>query len=321
VGLLDDAPPPTGDGDGCPILRGSPADLPRLVAELGVTRVVVATPARVPDGVPDAGPDDDGGAARAEAELAEALRAARDLGARVWVVPRLGGVGLDVPLGRLDDLWGTPLIALRGAESTPARRARRAVEVVLAGALLLVTGPVVLGTAALTRWTALVGRGPAFFHQWRLSRRGELVRIAKIRTLVHGEDEEWAVRPERTTPWGRFLRRTHVDELPQLLGVVRGDLALVGPRPERPVFALRFERAVPGYADRLRVRAGLTGWAQVHGLTGDTSIGDRARFDSQYVEYRSPWLDVVILFRTLAALRLTPARERARTPRPPGGRP
>jgi lipopolysaccharide/colanic/teichoic acid biosynthesis glycosyltransferase len=323
VGLLDDASPPSGDGDGCPVLIGGPADLPRLVAELGVTRVVVAMPARGPDGAPARPPDarpDDGAAVPAEAELAEALRAVRDLGARVWVVPRLDGVGLDVPLGRFDDLWGTPLIALRGAEGTPARRARRAVEVVLAGALLLVTGPAVLATAALTRWTALVGRGPAFFHQWRLSRRGELVRIAKIRTLAHGGDEEWAVRRDRTTPWGRFLRRTHVDELPQLLGVVRGDLALVGPRPERPVFALRFERAVPGYADRLRVRAGLTGWAQVHGLTGDTSIGDRARFDSQYVEYRSPWLDVVILFRTLAALRLTPGRERVRTPRPPGGR-
>jgi lipopolysaccharide/colanic/teichoic acid biosynthesis glycosyltransferase len=102
---------------------------------------------------------------------------------------------------------------------------------------------------------------------------------------------------------------------------VRGELALVGPRPERPVFATRFERSVPGYAERLRVRAGLTGWAQVHGLTGDTPIADRARFDSHYVEYRSPWLDIVILLRTLAALRLTPGRDRVRTTRSPGGRP
>ena len=118
-----------------------------------------------------------------------------------------------------------------------------------------------------------------------------------------------------------MLRSTHLDELPQLLGVVRGDLALVGPRPERPAFAARFERAVPGYAHRLGVRAGLTGWAQVHGLTGDTPIADRARFDAHYVEYRTAWFDVVILLRTLTVLRPTAGRDRARTPRPPGGRP
>ncbi|MCD2195930.1 sugar transferase [Actinomycetospora endophytica] len=192
---------------------------------------------------------------------------------------------------------------------------------VLAAALLVLTGPVVLAAAALAGPAGLAGRGPAFFRQWRLSRGGRPVRVTKIRTISGPEDGSWAVPHDRITPWGRLLRRSHVDELPQLWGVVRGELALVGPRPERPVFAARFDRTVPGYPARLRVRAGLTGWAQVHGLCGDTPIEDRARFDSQYVEYRSPWLDAVILLRTIASLRLAPAGDREPSPRSPGGPP
>jgi lipopolysaccharide/colanic/teichoic acid biosynthesis glycosyltransferase len=318
--LLDEAPP---EGVAGPACRGRPADLPRLVAELGITRVVVAFPAsRDPVAgsppAPGAGEPDGG-----EDGLADALRAARELGARVWVVPRLGQAGPDLPLAHLDDLWGTPLVALRGviAEDSLAGRARHGVEVVLAALLLVLTGPAVLAAAALAGPAGLAGRGPAYFRQWRLSRRGELVRLTKIRTIAPGGEGEWAVPHERITPWGRLLRRTHVDELPQLMGVVRGDLALVGPRPERPVFAAHFDRTVPGYTDRLRVRAGLTGWAQVHGLCGDTPIEDRARFDSQYVEYRSPWLDALILLRTLAALRLAPDRDRVAAVRSPGGLP
>ncbi|WP_308286357.1 sugar transferase [Actinomycetospora endophytica] len=300
-GLLDD--PPDGVAALC---RGRPADLPRLVAEEGITRVVVAFPA-----------------GEALDDLTDVLYAARERGARVWVVPRLDRSGMDLPQAHLDDLWGTPLVALRGVvgEGSLAGRARRGVEVVLAAALLVLTGPVVLAAAALAGPAGLAGRGPAFFRQWRLSRGGRPVRVTKIRTISGPEDGSWAVPHDRITPWGRLLRRSHVDELPQLWGVVRGELALVGPRPERPVFAARFDRTVPGYPARLRVRAGLTGWAQVHGLCGDTPIEDRARFDSQYVEYRSPWLDAVILLRTIASLRLAPAGDREPSPRSPGGPP
>ncbi|HKS50283.1 MAG TPA: sugar transferase, partial [Pseudonocardiaceae bacterium] len=112
-------------------------------------------------------------------------------------------------------------------------------------------------------------------------------------------DTRWVVLPEYTTRLGRWLRTTHLDELPQLFNVLRGDMSLVGPRPERPYFAARFAHQVPRYADRHRMRAGITGWAQVNGLHGDTCIAQRSRLDNFYIEHWSPWMDAVILVRTL----------------------
>ena len=132
--------------------------------------------------------------------------------------------------------------------------------------------------------------------------------VLKFRTMrVHdASDTQWSVAPgdEHTTFLGRFLRRPSIDELPQLVNVFRGEMSLVGPRPERPFFVDRFSADISGYGDRHRIPAGLTGWAQVHGLKGDTSIEERARFDNQYIEHWSLWRDIVILCRTaLAAVR------------------
>ena len=102
------------------------------------------------------------------------------------------------------------------------------------------------------------------------------------------------------TPTGRFLRRTSLDEVPQLWNIVRGDMSLVGPRPERPHFVSQFGERYPRYLARHRLPAGLTGWSQIHGLRGDTSIADRARFDNCYIESWSLWLDVKIMLRTVA---------------------
>ena len=107
---------------------------------------------------------------------------------------------------------------------------------------------------------------------------------------------------DRRTPIGRLLRSTNIDELPQLLNVFKGEMSLVGPRPERPEFAGRFEETVYRYADRHRVKAGITGWAQVHGLRGRTSIADRAEWDNFYIENFSLWLDLKILLMTAATL-------------------
>ena len=117
---------------------------------------------------------------------------------------------------------------------------------------------------------------------------------------VKNQDAQWSVAPGECSALSRWLRATHLDELPQLLNVVRGEMSLVGPRPERPFFTSRFAAVVPRYDDRHRARGGMTGWAQVHGLTGDTSISDRVRFDNHYIEHWSLWLDLVILARTIA---------------------
>jgi lipopolysaccharide/colanic/teichoic acid biosynthesis glycosyltransferase len=116
-------------------------------------------------------------------------------------------------------------------------------------------------------------------------------------------DVTWSVADDpRRTRLGSLLRRTSLDELPQLFNVLRGDMSLVGPRPERPHFVDQFSEEVAGYADRHRLPAGLTGLAQIHGLRGDTSISERARFDNAYVEHWSPWLDLKVALRTVTAI-------------------
>jgi lipopolysaccharide/colanic/teichoic acid biosynthesis glycosyltransferase len=107
---------------------------------------------------------------------------------------------------------------------------------------------------------------------------------------------------DRRTRIGKIMRQTSLDELPQLLNVLRGDMSLVGPRPERPEFVELFEMQIRRYGERHRVKAGVTGWAQVHGLRGQTSIADRAEWDNYYIENWSLWLDIKILFLTVLAV-------------------
>jgi len=142
---------------------------------------------------------------------------------------------------------------------------------------------------------------PVLFRQARVTGSSRTMIITKLRTVAATDpDRRWTVSPADCTALGRWLRATHLDELPQLLNVIRGEMSLVGPRPERPYFTAQFAQAVPRYEDRHRMNGGMTGWAQVHGLTGDTSIHERVRFDNNYIEHWSLWLDLVILLRTLA---------------------
>jgi lipopolysaccharide/colanic/teichoic acid biosynthesis glycosyltransferase len=147
------------------------------------------------------------------------------------------------------------------------------------------------------------GGKDVLFRQERVGRNGVLFTCLKLRTMRPSSDQEsatlWTVaHDDRIGPVGRFLRRTSFDELPQLWNVLRGDMTLVGPRPERPHFVEKFSEEYPRYEHRHRVRAGLTGLAQVSGLRGDTPIADRTRFDNYYIENWSLWLDFKILVRT-----------------------
>ncbi|WP_206189851.1 exopolysaccharide biosynthesis polyprenyl glycosylphosphotransferase [Streptomyces griseoruber] len=181
---------------------------------------------------------------------------------------------------------------------------KRLLDVSVSGALLLLISPLLLVCAAVLRCTD----GPGVvFRQERIGKDGLPFTLLKFRTLRPVDDHEsatrWSVAGEvRMNPFCRFLRKSSLDELLQLWNVLRGDMSLVGPRPERPFFVGQFSQTYPGYAARHRMRVGITGLAQVYGLRGDTSIEDRARFDNAYIDNWSLWQDVCILLRTAAAL-------------------
>jgi lipopolysaccharide/colanic/teichoic acid biosynthesis glycosyltransferase len=180
---------------------------------------------------------------------------------------------------------------------------KRAVDVVGAGLALVVVGPLMVFLALAVR---LSSPGPVVLRQARVGLDGVPFDLFKFRSMRVFPDSDtlWSVgsTDPRITPLGRLLRRSGLDELPQLINVVRGDMSLVGPRPERPHFADNFAANVPGYAERNRVRGGLTGWAQIHGLRGDTSITERTRLDLEYMEEWSIWRDVIIIIGTVPAL-------------------
>jgi exopolysaccharide biosynthesis polyprenyl glycosylphosphotransferase len=281
MGLLDDGPPRR---DLSVPSLGSPSDLSDVVRRLGIRRVIVCFSSACRD-----------------EDVVTLMRASRPLRADVYVVPRLYELGMAVPRGCLDEIWGIPLIPLRNAgQSRVALALKRSFDVAVSLGLFALAAPLILALAVAIR---LRSGQTGLFRQARVTGHGRVVPIMKLRTLTAHADHDTRWTPaEHFSPFGRWLRASHMDELPQLVNVMRGDMSLVGPRPERPHFAERFSREVPRYADRTRVPAGMTGWAQVNGLNGDTSIFERARFDNYYVEYWSVWLDVVILARTLAAV-------------------
>lgn len=193
------------------------------------------------------------------------------------------------PVGPVRQAWYLPLKA----------------AVDFCGALLLLTAaaPIIAGLAFLVKITS---RGPAFYTQVRVGRNGRLFTIYKLRTMVDKCESltgpRWSIPGDpRITRLGQFLRITHLDELPQLLNVLRGEMSLIGPRPERPEFLPRLERALPAYRDRLMVRPGVTGLAQVQ-LPADTDLASVRRklaLDLYYIQYLSPGLDVRLLFCTV----------------------
>jgi lipopolysaccharide/colanic/teichoic acid biosynthesis glycosyltransferase len=200
----------------------------------------------------------------------------------------------------MDEIWGVPLLPISGGPTRRTTwRVKRLCDVVLSGMALLLLAPCLLACAAAVRWEA----GPGvLFRQERVSQDGRRFTMLKFRTLKPAEERSplrWSdSRDHRTGLVGSLLRATSLDELPQFWNVLRGDMSLVGPRPELPVFVDQFTSSVPRYSSRMRVPSGLTGWSQVHGLRGNTSIDDRAAFDNHYILNWSLWRDLKIMLRT-----------------------
>ena len=218
--------------------------------------------------------------------------------AQVRIVPNM----VEMMMGDVyyDELAGIPLFTLK---ETPLRGwnafFKRVIDSVVAAVALCFCAP----WFALIAW--LIRRdssGPVLYRQRRVGIDGSEFEILKFRTMQTDAEENgpvWGGRhDDRCTKIGAFLRKWDIDELPQLLNVLRGEMSLVGPRPERPEFVEQFKEVYPRYMGRLRVRAGLTGWAQVHGLRGDTSIKSRVQYDLYYIENWSYWLDLKILILT-----------------------
>jgi exopolysaccharide biosynthesis polyprenyl glycosylphosphotransferase len=243
-------------------------------------------------------------AALPDADLVGVLRRCRQMRISVYVVPRLFELGVGRTGAEL--VHGMPLVRMH---PEPPRRLRtvvkRAIDVTGAAVGLACLAPVLAACALAVRWES--GRSGVVFRQERVGRGGKLFTILKFRSMTPSSEQEsrvrWNIRDDnRVGPVGRILRGTSLDELPQLFNVLRGDMSLVGPRPERPYFVEQFQRTYEGYRDRHRVPVGITGWAQIHGLRGDTSIEDRVRFDNYYAENWSLALDLKILLRTVGSM-------------------
>lgn len=236
-------------------------------------------------------------------ELVRVIRACDDENTTVHIVPRFFELGAPAQCQNVDYLWGIPVLRLRRtALRSRSWRLKRLFDVVIVSVLLPLVAPVMALIAVAVRATS---RGPVFFRQTRVGQNGRLVTVLKFRSLHVNDssDTTWSVaNDDRHTSVGKFLRKSSLDELPQLINVLKGDMSLVGPRPERPHFVTRFGDEIPNYSDRHRVPVGMTGWAQIHGLRGDTSLEERVRFDNDYIENWSLTGDLTILLRTVTAV-------------------
>jgi len=263
----------------------------------------------------------------ADARVSRLIQRCQELGVDVSVVPRM----FDTINDRVgyDTVGGLPLLTFSAVNPKGFQFAiKYAFDRVFALALLACLSPVLLCAAVVVR---LSSPGPVLYRQRRVGRDGKVFDLYKFRSMrpepararAGADDGETAsARAETTLEFlpgpdtapggvegedrrtlvGRLLRRTSLDELPQLLNVLRGEMSIIGPRPERPEFVELFEHDIARYGDRHRVKSGITGWAQVHGLRGQTSLADRVEWDNYYIAHWSLGLDVKIVVLTVAAL-------------------
>jgi exopolysaccharide biosynthesis polyprenyl glycosylphosphotransferase len=265
---------------GIPVI-GTYQDLPKLIDSLGVDQVIIAVPELQRD------------------ELADLVTLCQRGRVDIKIYPDI----FAYMVGDLsvDDLGGTPLltvrdIALRGWKLS----LKRGMDIVGSVIGMIFLSPLMLLTALLVR---LESKGPIFYTQERMGLDGKPFYVVKFRTMrldAEANGPGWTVKDDpRVTHLGRWMRKTNWDEIPQLMNVLVGEMSLVGPRPERPMYVLEFRDQIPRYMERHREKAGMTGWAQVNGLRGDTSIEERTEYDLWYVENWSLWLDIKIMIRTI----------------------
>ena len=300
VGYLDADPPPEEmvPERTAPVL-GTPDDLERVVSETGARHVVFGFLS---------GPD---------SEVLPLMRRCEALGLQVSFVPRFFE-SVNVHLA-LEHLGGLPLFGLRPIDPKGWQfTIKHVFDRMLAGVLLVLLAPLLAGLAVATR---LSSPGPVLFRQRRIGRDGHGFDMLKFRSMRLAPAAVEMATPsgkvvalpadvapggvegdDRRTWVGTLMRSTSLDELPQLFNVLRGDMSLVGPRPERPEFVELFGSRIDRYEDRHRVKSGVTGWAQVHGLRGKTSLRDRVEWDNYYIENWSLGLDFKILVMTVAAI-------------------
>ncbi len=201
----------------------------------------------------------------------------------------------------IGDLGGLPLLTIRDVALQGWRLTlKRGMDILLSGIGLILISPFMLFMAILIK---LDSPGPVFYAQERMGLDAKPFKMLKFRSMYQDAEKEgpgWTTENDpRRTKLGAFMRRFNIDELPQLINVLIGDMSLVGPRPERPVYVEQFRQRIPRYMDRHREKAGMTGWAQVNGLRGDTSIAERTKYDLWYIENWSLALDIKIIIRTI----------------------
>jgi exopolysaccharide biosynthesis polyprenyl glycosylphosphotransferase len=279
VGFVTDGSPRQSIMD-VPVL-GHRDDLPAIIEQHGVSEVII--------GLPNA----------SHQELLSIISLCERGRVGIKIFPDVFQImATEVNIGHLN---GLPLltvrdVALRGWRLT----LKRLVDIIGSFVGLVFLSPLMLLTATLVK---LESRGPAFYAQERMGLDARPFSCLKFRSMRQDAEAKtgpvWASRDDpRRTRFGAFIRRFSIDELPQLINVLLGQMSLVGPRPERPVFVEQFRRSIPRYMDRHREKAGITGWAQVNGLRGDTSIIERTKYDLWYIENWSLWLDLKIILRT-----------------------
>jgi exopolysaccharide biosynthesis polyprenyl glycosylphosphotransferase len=279
AGFVDDEALPGQEILGVPVLGGVD-DLPRLVREHGVEEVIIGRPEL------------------SHQEILTIISRCEEGQVAIKIYPDLFQfIATDLSIG---DLGGLPLlavrdVALRGWKLT----LKRAVDLVGSGLALVFLSPFLMLVAVAIK---LDSKGAVFYAQERMgldARPFWCLKFRSMRTDAEKNGPGWTTAGDtRVTRLGRLIRRLNIDELPQMINVLLGDMSLVGPRPERPVYVEQFRRSIPRYMDRHREKAGLTGWAQVNGLRGDTSIAERTKYDLWYIENWSLWLDFKIMLRT-----------------------